>query len=428
MLDIRLVREKPGIVKRDLEKRGEKGKIKILDSLLKEDGEYRKILREMESLKHQRNIKTDVIAKRKREGEKNIEKYTSEMKRISSKIKSIEERVVLKRELINSLLFQLPNLLHESVPTGRSEEENKELRKWGKIPSFAFPPKGHEEVGLGLDILDLERAAKISGARFFFLKNQGVLLDYALQRYAIDFLLKKGFSIISPPMIMRREAYEGVVALEDFEDVMYKLEGEDLYLIATSEHPLITKFMGETLDQETLPMRLAGTSTNFRKEAGSHGKDTKGIFRVHQFNKIEQIIISKPEDSWRFHEELMKNTESLFRGLELPYRIVNVCTGDIGSIAAKKYDLEVWMPVQKKYREAASCSNATDYQARRLRIKYGKRDAPATGLVHTINNTAIATSRAIVAILENYQKKDGSVLIPRVLRPYMGGMKKIENV
>jgi len=426
MLDIRFVRERPDIIKNDLKKRELPEKVKLVDKLLKEDDSYRKQLKTLEILRHRRNLRTSELAKRRSEGEK-IEKYRKELKSLSGRIKDLEIKVVEKKDSIDSLLYQIPNILHESVPRGKDETCNREFKKWGKKPVHNFPLKGHEDIAVGLGILDVSRAAKISGARFFFLKNEGVLLDYALQRFALDTLVKKGFSLVHPPLLMRRKPYEGVVDLGDFQDVMYKIEDEDLYLIATSEHPLIGQYQGETLLEDELPVKLAGISTNFRKEAGSHGKDTKGIFRVHQFNKIEQIIISKPEDSWKHHEELMKNTEKIFQGLELPYRIVNVCTGDIGSIASKKCDLEVWMPVQNTYREAASCSNATDYQARRLKIKYGKRDSPPIGLVHTLNNTAIATSRAMVAILENSQQKDGSVLVPKALRPYMNGIKKINK-
>jgi len=426
MLDIKLIRERPDIVKNDLKKRRLPDKVKQIDSLLKEDEAYRKFLKELEILRHRKNLKTQELAERRQEGE-NISRYRKDLQKMSDRIKKSETLVAGKRAAINSILYSIPNLLHKSVPVGVDESDNKQVRVWGKIPKFSFPVKGHEELGLSLGILDIQRAAKISGARFYFLKNEGVLLDLALQRFAIDFLLKKGFSLHQPPYLMRRKPYEGVVDLEDFEDVMYKVEGEDLYLIATSEHPLIAQYSGETLLQDSLPFKVMGISANFRKEAGSHGKDTKGIFRVHQFNKVEQVIFSRPEDSWKLHEELIKNTEQLFQKLELPHRIVNVCTGDIGSIAAKKYDLEVWMSAQKRYREAGSCSNATDYQARRLRIKYGKPSSPAAGLLHTLNNTAIATTRAIVAILENYQQKDGSVSIPRVLRPYMNGMKRIER-
>lgn len=415
MLDIRLIRERPSVVKDDLKKRGLS--TRTVDELLKEDLAYRKLLKQLELLRHRRNLRTKEMATRTREGEK-IDKYRKELKLLVGKIKKNEQQVEKHKANIRSLLYQLPNLLHSSVPKGKDDSDNKVVRAWGKKPRLTNP-QGHEALATALGILDIERAAKISGARFYFLKNEGALLDLALQRFAVDFLLKKGFSLVQPPFLMRRGPYEGVVDLGDFEDVMYKVEDEDLYLIATSEHPLVAKYQNETLDQ--LPLKLAGISTNFRKEAGSHGKDTKGIFRVHQFNKIEQVVFCEPEDSWTIHEQLMKNTEHLFQALELPYQVVNVCTGDIGSIAAKKYDLNVWMPVQKTYREAASCSNATDYQARRLRIRSQK------SLVHTLNNTALATSRTMVAILENFQQKNGSVRIPRVLRPHMNGLKKIES-
>jgi seryl-tRNA synthetase len=240
-------------------------------------------------------------------------------------------------------------------------------------------------------------------------------------------MFKKGYKPVEPPFLMRREPYEGVVALSDFEDVLYKIEDEDLYLIATSEHPVAAMFMGEVLKAEDLPLKFVGISANFRKEAGAHGKDTRGIFRTHQFNKIEQFVFSRPEDSWGFHDELLGNAEELVQKLGLPYRVVNVCTGDIGTVAAKKYDVEAWMPAQNAYREIISCSNCTDYQARRLNIKYREKEGEAPkGFVHTLNSTALATGRTIVAIMENYQQEDGSVAIPKALRKYMGGIEKIE--
>ncbi|MBC7131192.1 serine--tRNA ligase, partial [Candidatus Bathyarchaeota archaeon] len=253
------------------------------------------------------------------------------------------------------------------------------------------------------------------------------LLDFALMKFALEHLMEKGYVPIEPPYFMRRKPYEGVIALNDFEENLYKIEGEDLYLIATSEHPIAAMFMDEVLLADELPKKFAGVSTNFRKEAGAHGKDTRGIFRTHQFNKVEQFIFCKPEDSWVLHEELLRNAEELFQKLGLPYRVVNVCSGEIGAVAAKKYDIEVWMPAQGTYREAVSCSNCTDYQARRLNIKYREKPGePPRGFVHTLNSTAIATGRTIVAILENYQQEDGSVVIPEVLRKYMGGVSKIE--
>ena len=423
MLDIKLIRERPDIAREDLKKRGLPEKMHLLESLLEKDKEYRLLLGETDNLRHRRNLKTEEIRKRKLEGE-DISKHREEVREDLEKLKKLEETAEELKNQIDSILYQLPNILHESVPKGKDDSENEEVKVWGKAHKFHFKPLGHEEIGIKLGILDIERASKISGARFFFLKNEGVLLDLALQRLALDILREKGYSLYLPPFLMKRGPYEGVVDLKDFDDVMYKTD-DDLYLIATSEHPLVAQFQNETLEEDSLPIRLAGISTCFRKEAGSHGKDTKGIFRVHQFNKIEQIIISTP-DSWNLHEELLKNTEHIFQKLELPYRVVNVCTGDIGSIAAKKYDLEVWMPVQEKYREAASCSNCTDYQARRLKIRYGKKGSAPSGFVHTLNNTALATSRTIVAILENFQHEDRSLTIPQALRPYMSGIKKLE--
>jgi seryl-tRNA synthetase len=339
----------------------------------------------------------------------------------------LEKKVNEWEENVHNYLMRLPNLLHESVPTGKDENDNVQVRTWGKIPKFGFPVKGHMDLGLTLDIIDIERAGKIAGARFFYLKREAVLLDMALMSFALEEMRRKGYTLIEPPCLMRRKPYEGVVSLSDFEDVLYKVENEDLYLIATSEHPMAAMFMDEVLKSEELPLKLAGMSTVFRKEAGAHGKDTRGIFRTHQFNKIEQFIFCKPEDSWRIHEELIQNAEEIAKKLGLPYRVVNSCTGDIGTVAAKKYDIEAWMPAQNAYREIVSCSNCTDYQARRLNIKYREKEGEAPkGFVHTLNSTAIATGRTIVAILENYQQEDGSVVVPKALGKYMGGIEKIE--
>jgi seryl-tRNA synthetase len=274
----------------------------------------------------------------------------------------------------------------------------------------------------------MERAGRISGARFFYLKDQVALLDMALMSFGIEELTKKGYTPIIPPYLMNRQAYEGVTALGDFADVLYKVENEDLYLIATSEHPIAAMYMNEVLKEQDMPLKLAGFSACFRKEAGAHGKDTRGIFRTHQFNKIEQFIFCKPEDSTKLHEELLQNAEDLLQKLELPYQVVNVCTGDIGTVAAKKYDIEAWMPAQNGYREVVSCSNCTDYQGRRLGIRYREKEgAPPKGFVYTLNSTAIATGRTIVAILENNQQGDGTIAIPAVLRKYMGNREKIDR-
>jgi seryl-tRNA synthetase len=323
--------------------------------------------------------------------------------------------------------MQTPNLLHESVPLGKDEHDNIPIRKWGEIPKFSFPAKNHIDLGLNLDIMDIERAGKVAGSRFFYLKREGVLLDMALMSFALEEMIKKGYTPMEPPFLMRRKPYEGVVALSDFESDLYKVENEDLYLIATSEHPMAAMYMDEVLKAKDLPLKLVGVSANFRKEAGAHGKDTRGIFRTHQFNKIEQFVFCKPKDSWRIHEKLIQNAEELVQKLGLAYRVVNVCTGDIGTVAAKKYDIEAWMPAQNAYREIISCSNCTDYQARRLNIRYREKEGEAPkGFTHTLNSTALATGRTIVAILENYQQEDGSVILPEVLRKYMCRMEKIE--
>ncbi len=426
MLDIKLIRERPEIVRNNLMKRGDTEKLLMLDELIDFDKDWRKSLAQLNELRHRRNLVTAKIAKLKSEGEDASEKIR-EAEKIPDEIKKLEGHVKEYREKINHILLRLPNLLHESVPSGKDENDNVPIRRWREIPKFDFPAKDHIDLGLSLGIMDIERASKISGARFYYLKQEAVMLDLALIHFALEELEKKGFIPIEPPFLMRRKPYEGVTDLGDFQEMLYKVEDEDLYLIATSEHSMAAMFMDEILDADGLPQKYVGVSPCFRKEAGAHGKDTKGIFRTHQFNKVEQFIFCKPEDSWTLHEELIRNAEEIFQKLVLPYRIVNVCTGDIGTVPAKKYDLEVWMPAQNLYREVVSCSNCTDYQARRLNIKYREGEGkPPKGFVHTLNSTAIATGRTIVAILENYQQKDGTVKIPEVLRPYMGGIEKIE--
>lgn len=426
MLDIKLVRENPKLVRNNLMKRGDPENLRMLDELIDFDRKWRQHLTELNELRHERRLITTEIAALKKKG-KNAKKELSKAKKIDTEITALKKQVNECEQKVHYYLMRLPNLLHESVPTGKDENDNVQVRSWGEIPKFSFPVKDHINLGLSLDIMDIERAGKIAGARFFYLKREGVLLDMALMNFALEEMVKKGYTPIEPPFLMRREPYEGVVAISDFEDVLYKIEKEDLYLIATSEHPMAAMFMNEVLKTEDLPLKLVGVSANFRKEAGAHGKDTRGIFRTHQFNKIEQFIFCKPEDSWKMHEELIQNAEELVQKLGLPYRVVNDCTGDIGTVAAKKYDIEAWMPAQNAFREIISCSNCTDYQARRLNIKYREKEGePPKGFVHTLNSTAIATGRTIVAILENNQQKDGSVGVPEVLRKYMGGIKKIE--
>lgn len=426
MLDIKLIRENPELVRENLKRRGDPENLRMLDELIDCDRKWRQLLTELNELRHQRKTITMEIAALKKKGE-DVGGRISKAKAVDAEITRLEKKVSDLEEKKHNLLMRLPNLLHESVPFGRDEHDNVPLRTWGEIPEFKFPVKDHIELGLSLDIMDIERAGKIAGARFFYLKNEGVLLDLALMNFALEEMIKKGFKPIEPPFLMRRKPYEGVVALSDFEESLYKIEDEDLYLIATSEHPMAAMYMNEVLKAEELPIKFVGVSANFRKEAGAHGKDTRGIFRTHQFNKIEQFVFCKPEQSWKIHEELIRNAEELVQKLGLPYRVVNVCTGDLGTVAAKKYDVEVWMPAQKAYREIISCSNCTDYQARRLNIKYREKEGePPKGFVHTLNSTALATGRTMVAILENYQQEDGSVIIPEVLRKYMSGIERIK--
>lgn len=426
MLDIKLIRENPELVSSNLMKRGDPANLEMLDSLIDCDKKWRQSLTKLNELRHERRQVTTAIAGAKRNGKDAVAEI-SKAKEVDNEITALEKKVNEWEENVHNYLMRLPNLLHESVPTGKDENDNVQVRTWGKIPKFGFPVKGHMDLGLTLDIIDIERAGKIAGARFFYLKREAVLLDMALMSFALEEMRRKGYTLIEPPCLMRRKPYEGVVSLSDFEDVLYKVENEDLYLIATSEHPMAAMFMDEVLKSEELPLKLAGMSTVFRKEAGAHGKDTRGIFRTHQFNKIEQFIFCKPEDSWRIHEELIQNAEEIAKKLGLPYRVVNSCTGDIGTVAAKKYDIEAWMPAQNAYREIVSCSNCTDYQARRLNIKYREKEGEAPkGFVHTLNSTAIATGRTIVAILENYQQEDGSVVVPKALGKYVGGIEKIE--
>jgi seryl-tRNA synthetase len=425
MLDIKLIRENPEIVRDNLAKRGDPENLIMFQELIKTDKKWREDLTKLNDLRHERKICTQEIAslkKAKKEAQDQIDKA----KIIDSQISVAENEVAQLEEKVRGYLMTLPNLLHESVPFGIGDADNVEVKRWGEIPQFNFSPRSHIDLALNLDIVDVERAGKIAGARFFFFKGLGVLLDFALMHFAMEYLRKKEYTLIEPPYLMKREPYEGVTAMGDFADVLYKVEGEDLYLIATSEHPMAAMYMNEVFLQQNLPLRLSGVSACFRKEAGAHGKDTRGVFRTHQFNKVEQFIFCTPEKTWEMHEELARNAEELLQKLELPYRMVNVCTGDIGTVAAKKYDFEAWMPAQGTYREVISCSNCTDYQARRLGIRFREKEgAPPKGFVHTLNSTAVATGRTIVAIIENYQQADGSIMIPEVLRKYMGDVEKI---
>ena len=424
MLEIRLVREAPDRVKENLRHRGMPEKIQDVDQLIRLDGDWRRGLAEVERLRRRRNEITSAIAEARKKGQ-DASQLMKEAETIPGQIKSLEQKVDEYGKQAEQILLNLPNLVHESVPVGKDESDNVEVRKWGEIPSFQFKALDHIDLGLKHGLIDVEKAGKVAGARFYYLRKDLVRLNYALVQYGLDFILKKSYELYQPPYLLHRFVVAGAVALADFEDVIYKVEGEDLYLLATAEHALLAFHADEILDGGKLPLRYAGISPCFRKEAGAHGRDTKGIFRVHQFEKVEQFIYSAPEESWNLHEELVRNLEEFWQSFGIPYRIVNVCTGDMGTVAAKKYDLEAWLPGQGKYREMASCSNCTSYQAVRSKIRYREKPNEPTKYLHTLNSTLVATERAIVAILENFQKPDGMIEIPLVLQKYMGGQEVI---
>src|SRR3989344_3838793 len=365
MLDIKLVRENPALVKTSEKKRGRNPE--IVDQVLRLDEAWKTELKKVEELKHKRNIVSQEINQAKKDKkEKEAAKKIKEMRDVVEEIKEREYNADSLLHQRNENLKKIGNILDKEVPAGKDEADNKELKKWGKIVKLAFPLKDHIELGLELDLFDLETAASVSGARFYYLKNEAVLLDLALQRFAVDLLIKKGFTMIYPPFMLNRSALEGGVNMSEFQDTIYKIENEDLYLIGTSEHPLVALKQNQTLEEKELPLRIGGISTCFRKELGSHGRDPKGIFRVHQFNKIEQVVYCKPKDSPKFFKEMEDISEEIFSKLGIPFRVVSICTGDIGNKQSLQYDIEAWFPGQNEkkgaYREVTSCSNCLDFQ------------------------------------------------------------------
>ena len=422
---MKVLREDPKTVAHSLERRGDLKKIPLVDEAVKADEEWRRFKTEVDGLRHKQNTLTSQIAAMKRNGE-GIEKKLMEVKSIPEEIRELESKSAERYARLNNILMSLPNLLHESVPDGKDETQSVVVRSVGKKPRFDFGPRHHIDLLTDLGMVDMERAAKVAGARFFFLKGDAVKLEHAIMQYALDFLREGGYVAVEPPFMLNRSAYEGVVNLDDFGPVIYKIEGEDLHLIATSEHPLVSMHKDEILDGSELPVKYCGFSPCFRVEAGAHGKDTKGIFRVHQFYKVEQVVFCKPEESWKLHEELVSNVERIYQALKIPYRVVALCSGDTGFMSAKTFDLEAWLPGQQNYREMASASNITDFQSRRLLIRYRDKQNSPTTLVHTLNSTAVVT-RTLVALVENFQKKDGSVKIPEALLPYMGGIRSLQH-
>jgi seryl-tRNA synthetase len=422
VIDPKLLKQNPEIIIDNLNKRKLEFPINDLISL---DKRRRQLIVEIQHVKHQKNTLSYSIASKKKENA-NASQEMSEMKYVDNRILSLEKEKMSVESRFNLLMRNLPNIIHQSVPTGSNENDNVVIKHRGIIKNFEFKPKDHIEIATSLDLVDIERAAKISGARFYFLKNQLVRMNYALIHFAIDFLSDKGYVLTQPPYMVRRSAMEGAVILEDFEGVIYKIDEEDLYMIGTSEHALASMHMDEILSGKLLPIKYAGVSPCFRKEAGAHGKDMKGIFRVHQFEKVEQFVYSRPEDSWEEHDKMLTITEEFYEKIGIPYRTVLLCSADLGKISAKTYDIEAWMPGQRAYREIVSCSNCTDYQARRLRIRFRDKTNEETRLVHTLNSTLVATERTMVSIMENYQTSDGDIEVPDILCKYMGDIKKIK--
>ncbi len=425
MINIELVRKKPEKVRENLERRKEDRLLNLFDSLKEKDDKWRNLKKKVDEMRHDKNKYSEKVNELMKEGEKEkAQKFIKKSKKVDDELEAAEKKMEEVKDERDEILKKIPNMMHESVPYGEDDSDNQTVRKWGDPKEKKDWMKPHGEVAEDLGCADFERSAKIAGHGFYYLYGDLARLNQALIQFALDKVQEKGYTYVETPLMMRREHYEGVTDLDAFDDVLYKIEDEDLHMIATSEHPLMAQFADEVLQRKELPVKHSSYSMCFRKEVGTHNIDEKGLFRTHQFNKVEMAVFCKPENSWDWHEELIKVAEEVHKELELPYQVVNVCTGDLGQIASKKYDLEVWSPRQEEYNEVVSCSNCTDYQSRRLNIKY-EDESGGHSLIHTLNSTAVATSRTMVGILENYQNKDGSVTIPEALRPYMGGQEKI---
>ena len=423
MLDMSMFRDHADIVRADHDRRGLPHD--SIDEVIRLDEEWRKAQFEADQLRRQRNEAARGIAEAKKSGDKGAaDSIIAEVADIGAKIAELSahsEDCLAQRD---SLRMGVPNILHEDVPVGEDDQKNTLHSTHGKKPDLGFEPRNHNDLIEMNGWVDQSRGAKVAGSRFYFLQGDLARLEMALQQYGADFLMSRGYTLVQPPLMMNREAYEGVTDLGDFETVMYGIEPDKYYLIATSEHPLTAMRMDEIIEPSELPVKLVGVSACFRREVGAHGLSDRGIWRVHQFTKVEQIVICHPDNSWEHHEELLSNAVDMWDSLGLHYRVVNICTGDMGTVAARKYDLEAWLPGAGGYKEVVSCSNCTDYQANRLRMRY--RTTEGNEAVHTLNSTAIATSRALVAIMEQNQMEDGRVSVPDVLRSYMGGQEVLE--
>lgn len=415
MLDPKLIKEKPDVIRKMLADRHVEFDLDLLISL---DAKRRELILKTDELRKKKNKVSIEIANKKKSGQ-DAGDSISQMQQASSELSSLEAEQLKVESDYSRLALSIPNIIHDSVPTGADETANVVVRNWGQIPQFDFAIKDHIDLSQGLDLVDLERAAKAAGARFYFLKNTLVKLNQALIHFALDFLEEKKYTLVQPPYMINKNSMEGAIIAQDFQDVIYKVDGEDLFLIGTSEHAIAAMHSDEILEGKDLPIRYAGVSPCFRKEAGAHGRDQKGIFRVHQFEKVEQFVFARPEDSWKEHERMLSVVEEFYQKLEIPYRVMLLSSGDLGKISAKTYDLEAWMAGQNSYREIVSCSNCLDFQARRLKIRFRDKTNEQTQYVHSLNSTLVATTRTLVAIMENFQTKDGHINVPKPLQKYL---------
>ena len=416
MLDPKIIRDEPEKIRKMIIDRAVEFDF---DGMLELDKKRRDLIKETDELRKKRNQMSIAIGQAKKSNE-DASSLLTDMGKIS---KDLDEQEQLQKTVesdYTNLAFSIPNMIHESVPIGTDESSNVELRRWGEIPQFNFQINDHIDLGQNLNIIDLERAAKTAGARFYYLKGGLVKLSQALISFALDFMQEKEYNLIQPPYMINRKSTEGAVIADDFEDVIYKVQDEDLFLIGTSEHAIASMHSDEILDGNKLPFRYASFSPCFRKEAGAHGKDQKGIFRVHQFDKIEQFIFAKPENSWNEHEKMISITEEFYKKLEIPFKVMLLSSGDMGKVSAKTFDIEAWMPGQNAYREIVSCSNCLDFQSRRLKIRFRDKSNEDTQYVHTLNSTLVAVERTIVSIMENFQTNDGHITVPQVLQKYFG--------
>ncbi|WP_188207404.1 serine--tRNA ligase [Alkalibacillus aidingensis] len=425
MLDLKYLRQNFTEVKEKMQSRGED--LRELDRFVEWDEKRREYIQESEELKARRNEVSKEISVLKKE-KKDADHLIKEMREVGDRVKEIDENLKEVEEKLNDLLLSIPNIPHDSVPIGETEDDNEEVRQWGEVPSFNFDTKAHWDLATELDLLDFERASKVTGSRFTFYKGLGARLERALINFMMDLHADgHGYEEMLPPQIVNRDSLTGTGQLPKFEEDVFKLEDWDYFLIPTAEVPVTNYHRDEILTAEDLPKKYAAFSTNFRSEAGSAGRDTRGLIRQHQFNKVELVQLVKPEDSYETLEQLTGHAEKVLQLLKLPYRVMNMCTADLGFTAAKKYDIEVWIPSYDDYREISSCSNFEDFQARRAGLRYRPETNAKPEYVHTLNGSGLAVGRTVAAILENYQQEDGSIIIPEVLRPYMGNVEKISR-